>query len=143
MRGKSMSNNCKGSRDSIFTIMDIEPRQYAPGDWVTGWIYGFRFCALVFFGHANNPSWEIARSRISKLELRDQYKDRIVYSWDRGEDLPATEYGSKAAVEFLAIHLADLVYATDGKRKMVQGVPAGRSTYRSMGSPDFEGSWSD
>ncbi|HXE54661.1 MAG TPA: hypothetical protein VN541_16690 [Tepidisphaeraceae bacterium] len=123
-----MKDNPKLQRHSMFTITDIEPRRYAPGDWVTGWIYGFYFQALVFFEHAKNPDWEIALSRISKLELREPYHDRVIYSWDRGEDVPASEFGSQAAVEFLATHLADLVYVHESKRN--KGTNAISSTSR-------------
>jgi len=35
--------------------------------WVSGELHGYRFEALVFPKHAENPEWELGDSRISKL----------------------------------------------------------------------------
>ncbi|MDB5321775.1 MAG: hypothetical protein JWN40_3406 [Phycisphaerales bacterium] len=95
-------------------IIDIEERKYGPGKWVTGWIDGFDFEALVFAEHALRASYEIDQSRISKLCLRDHQTQREAYHWDRGLDYPAQNKRCKAAVECLAQHLAEIVFPSDG-----------------------------
>ena len=63
------------------------------GTWVKGRAAGMKFEALVFREHADDPSFEIERSRISKLWITDvavpgRFGDATVYHWDRGLDTP-------------------------------------------------------
>lgn len=76
------------------------------GDWVEGRIGAFRFCAKVYPEHALDPSFEIGRSRISKLELRRLDTGAVAFNWDRGPDIAATDADAQAAVARLAAHLA-------------------------------------
>jgi len=80
------------------------------GGWAQGRVGAFRFCAKVYPAHADLPSFEIGRSRISKLELRRLDTGAVAYAWDRGLDLPATDAAAKAAVDLLARCLASHLY---------------------------------
>jgi len=75
-----------------------------------GRIGAFRFDAKVYPAHAACASYEIARSRISKLELRRLDSDTIAYAWDRGLDIPAMDAATQAAVDTVTAHLADHLY---------------------------------
>ena len=109
----------------MFSIDDVERRQSVPGSWVTGWIYGFHYSALVFCDHATNPDWEIGKSRISKLQIESHRCNgmsatgapcevAIEYLWDRGEVMPTTGPYCQFALEFLSAYLAKLVYERPG-----------------------------
>ena len=80
------------------------------GDWVQGRIGAFRFCAKVYPEHAEVTSYEIGRSRISKLELRRLDTNEVAYNWDRGLDRAATDAAAKTAVDRLAKHLANHLF---------------------------------
>ena len=86
-------------------------RAAGAGTWVCGTLSGHRFEALVFPEHADNPEWEIGDSRISKLSIRRLADRRIVFSWDRGADVPAADFVTECVVDFLAGGLADHIYA--------------------------------
>ena len=77
------------------------------GDWVHGRVAAFRFAAKVYPEHALVQSYEIGRSRISKLELRRLDNDAIAYAWDRGLDIAAADAAAQSAVDLLAEHLAN------------------------------------
>lgn len=77
------------------------------GDWVHGRVGAFRFAAKVYPEHALVPSYEIGRSRISKMELRRLDNDALAYAWDRGLDVAATDAAARWAVNRLAKHLAN------------------------------------
>jgi hypothetical protein len=77
------------------------------GGWVNGRIGAFRFCAKVYPAHAEVASYEIGRSRISKLDLRRLDTDAVAYAWDRGLDVAPVNAAAKKAVERLAAHLAN------------------------------------
>ena len=81
------------------------------GTWVIGTIAGYRFDALVFPAHAENPEWELGQSRISKLWLSKLSNKETSFNWDRGLDVPAASQRVQAVVDFLAAGLADYVYA--------------------------------
>lgn len=76
------------------------------GGWVEGRVGQFRFCAKVYPEHALNPTFEIGRSRISKLELRRLDSDLVAYAWDRGLDTAAIDDATQRAVDGLVTHLA-------------------------------------
>lgn len=79
------------------------------GTWVQGTIAGYRFDALVFPEHAENPEWELRESRISKLWIKRLADKRTVFNWDRGADVPPADDDVAAIVDFLAEGLADFV----------------------------------
>ncbi len=80
------------------------------GTWVIGRIAGHRFEALVFAEHAENPEWEIDDSRISKLWIQRLPDRRVVFNWDRGADVPATDAIVQRIVDFFTVGLAELVF---------------------------------
>ena len=87
-------------------------RRYAgAGTWVCGTLHGHRFEALVFPEHAQNPSYEIDDSRISKLWLQRQSDNVTVYNWDRGADIEPADKVAAAIVDFLCCGLAEHTYA--------------------------------
>lgn len=91
-------------------ILKTTRRESAGGTWVSGTIAGYRFEALVFPEHAENPEWELGDSRISKLWLSRIANKETSFNWDRGLDFPAASKNAQAAVDFLAAGLADMVY---------------------------------
>ena len=88
-------------------------RRYSGGGtWVSGTIDNeYRFEALVFPEHADNPEWEIGESKISKLWIARIKNKEQVFNWDRGPDHPAATKKTQAVVDFLAGGLADFIYA--------------------------------
>jgi hypothetical protein len=90
-------------------IINVDPKAARRG-WTTGRIGDFRFCAKVFAEHALEASYEIGRSRISKLELRRIDTGSVAYNWDRGLDIRATDAAAQHAVDRLARHLANHLY---------------------------------
>lgn len=91
-------------------ITKITRRASGGGTWVCGTIAGYRFDALVFPEHAENPDWELGQSRISKLWLSRIANKETSFNWDRGLDIPAASKKVQAVLGFLAAGLADLVY---------------------------------
>jgi len=71
---------------------------------------GYRFEALVFPEHAENPEWELGDSRISKLWIARFKNKETVFNWDRGADIPAATARTQAVVDFLAAGLAEAIY---------------------------------
>ena len=85
----------------VLTITRVRPRAAVAGTWVTGRLRGYCFEALVFPEHADNPEWEIGRSRISKLWIARRAGGPAAFNWDRGPDVPAVD----AEVEMIVNHL--------------------------------------
>jgi hypothetical protein len=85
-------------------------RAAGAGTWVGGRVGGYRFEALVFPEHADDPSWEIGRSKISKLWVQRSSDERMVFNWDRGEDVPTADLETQEVVDLLAARLADLIF---------------------------------
>jgi hypothetical protein len=81
------------------------------GTWVIGLVAGHRFQALVYPAHAENPDYELAESRISKLWVQRVSDGRVMFNWDRGADVPASDAAGSAVVDFLVAGLADHVFA--------------------------------
>ena len=81
------------------------------GAWVCGRLDGHRFEALVFPGHADDSTFELADSRISKLWIQRCEDKQTVFNWDRGMDQPATTDLALGIVDFLAAGLADFLFA--------------------------------
>lgn len=94
------------------TVFEVARRQCG-GTWVQGTTEAYRFCALVFSEHADNPDWEIEQSRISKLWLQRIEDGRTVYNWDRGLDVAAENSAVQAVVRSL---VAELAACLDGKQ---------------------------
>ena len=92
-------------------ITKITRRHAGNGTWVRGTLHGHRFDALVFEDHAECESYEIERSRISKLWIQRIADKQSVFNWDRGLDQPATTPLAQSIVEFLCAGLAEHVYA--------------------------------
>ena len=91
-------------------ITETTRRAAGTGTWVCGRLNGHAFEALVFPEHADNPEWEIADSRISKLFVQRLADKRTVFNWDRGMDVEATDATARAIVDFLCEGLAHHVY---------------------------------
>jgi hypothetical protein len=85
-------------------------RETVGGTWVIGLVAGHRFQALVFANPAEDPSWELGDSRISKLWVQRLTDRVVVFNFDRGLDVPAQDAAGRAVVDFLAIGLAEHVY---------------------------------
>ena len=92
-------------------ITKTSRRASGAGTWVSGTIAGYRFDALVFPEHAENPEWELGDSRISKLWIARLKNKETVFNWDRGMDMPAASDKTQAVVDFLCAGLADHIYA--------------------------------
>ena len=92
-------------------ITKTSRRASGGGTWVSGTIAGYRFDALVFPEHAENPEWELGDSRISKLWIARFKNKETVFNWDRGMDMPAASDKTQAVVDFLCAGLADHIYA--------------------------------
>ncbi len=92
-------------------ITKVAKRKSAPGTWVDGTLAGHRFNALVFPEHAEVADYELGQSKISKLWVQRISDKSIVFHWDRGLDLKATDATVAAIVDFLCAGLADYVYA--------------------------------
>jgi hypothetical protein len=92
-------------------ITKIDRRDASGGGlWVSGRIAGHRFEALVFPEHAESEAYELDKSRISKLWLKDNATGQMVANFERGWDLtPATDTASKI-VDLLAAGLAETVF---------------------------------
>ena len=80
------------------------------GTWVIGLLAGHRFQALVFPEHADDPTYELGASRISKLWVQRVADRAVVFNFDRGLDLPAQGAQARAVVAFLAEYLAGRVF---------------------------------
>lgn len=92
-----------------FHLTQVDRRSLANGQWVKGTIGGHRFDALVFPEHAECESYELAKSRISKLAVIDATR-RVVASFDRGWDIRPTTQVAEAIVDALSEGLAETVF---------------------------------
>ena len=85
------------------------------GKWAIGTVGNFQFQALVFPKHAFIKSFELGRSRISKLWIatRNDIPDRVcLFNFDRGMDVAARGKDAKQAVRLLCKNVAKTVYET-------------------------------
>ena len=85
-------------------------RASAGGTWVKGRLNGHRFDALVFPEHAECESFELDKSRISKLYLICLGTGEEVACFDRGWDTRPKNETAGEIVDFLAAGLAEHVY---------------------------------
>ncbi len=110
-----MTTNRKNADDldlgDDLRITKTTRRAAGSGTWVIGTIAGYRFDALVFPEHADNPEGDLGDSRISKLWLSLISNKETSFNCDRGLDVPAASTKVQAIVDFLAAGLADYVYA--------------------------------
>ncbi len=97
--------------DYNLQITGTSRRASGSGTWISGTIAGYRFDALVFPEHAENPEWELDDSRMSKLWISRIKNKETVFNWDRGLDMPAASSQAQAVVDFLCAGLADHIYA--------------------------------
>ncbi len=91
-------------------ITKLERRTSAGGAWVVGTIGGYRFDALVFPEHAECESYELARSRISKLWVYRITNSNEMGCFDRGWDIEPTTPEAQRIVDLLADGLAEHIY---------------------------------
>jgi hypothetical protein len=80
------------------------------GTWAIGTVAGHRFDGLVFPLHADQPSFEMDQSRISKLWIKRISDGQVVCNFDRGWDIRPRTKAARAIVAFLAARLADRIY---------------------------------
>ncbi|HEY3325048.1 MAG TPA: hypothetical protein VGP72_31635 [Planctomycetota bacterium] len=93
-------------------ITKMEKRAHGgEGTWVCGTIAGYKFSALVFPEHAENPEYEIADSKISKLWIKRLADQKTVFNWDRGADVQAENDTVQAIVDDLCAGLAEHTFA--------------------------------
>jgi hypothetical protein len=85
-------------------------RAAGAGTWAIGTIAGHDFEALVFLEHAVTPSYELDRSRISKLHLKEQATGNEVACFDRGWDTAPATAAAQQIVDLLAAGLAETVF---------------------------------
>jgi len=113
------TNKTKNNDANAFEIGDdleitkTTRRAAGAGTWVTGYIAGHKFEALVFPEHAECEDYELGESRISKLwiQKRGQYASlTTVANFDRGWDIQPKNKAAWAIVDFLAAGLADTIY---------------------------------
>ena len=98
--------------DLDLTITKISNRhRSAGGSWVQGKINDeYRFDALVFADHAESDSYELDRSKISKLWIERIADKKTMFNFDRGLDVPATNTEVQVVVDFLCEGLSDLIF---------------------------------
>ena len=107
---KSQMPPCSGStRQSPLGAL-IASTPSAGGAWVRGRIGGHRFDALVFPEHADETSYELNESRISKLWVQRISDRATVVNFDRGWDIRPTTPVAQQIVDLLAEGLADTIY---------------------------------
>jgi hypothetical protein len=85
-------------------------RGLSPPKGPEGTIAGHDFQALVFREHAANASFELGRSRISKLWLRERATRRDVAAFERGWDMQPTTPAARTIVDLLCAGLAEIVH---------------------------------
>lgn len=100
------------TNDLDLTITKISNRHPAAGgSWVQGKINDkYRFDALVFADHAEQESYELNRSKISKLWIARLPDRKMMFNFDRGLDVPAVNTEVQVVVDFLCEGLSDLVF---------------------------------
>ncbi|XZE17456.1 DUF7678 domain-containing protein [Pirellulaceae bacterium SH449] len=107
-KGRSKMN----TYDLDLTITKISNRnRNAGGSWVRGKINDeYRFEVLVFADHAEQESFELNRSKISKLWIQRLADKKTMFNFDRGLDVPAANTEIQVVVDFLCEGLSDLVF---------------------------------
>ena len=100
------------THDLDLTITKITNRNSAAGgSWVRGKINDeYRFEALVFAEHAEQESFALNQSKISKLWIQRLTDKKTMFNFDRGLDVPAVNTEVQVVVDFLCEGLSDLVF---------------------------------
>ena len=98
--------------DLDLTITKISNRnRTAGGSWVQGKINDeYRFDALVFADHADQESFELNQSKISKLWIQRLSDRKVMFNFDRGLDVSAVNTEVQVVVDFLCEGLSDSVF---------------------------------
>jgi hypothetical protein len=97
---------------------------------VRGTADGHRFEALVLPAHADQPGAEMGRTRIGRLLVRRLGDRRVVFAFDAGRRVPATDAGVAELVGFLGRQLAGRVDRALAARVGVRTAAAERSAGR-------------
>ncbi|MBK8270181.1 MAG: hypothetical protein IPK83_18540 [Planctomycetes bacterium] len=94
-----------------FQIKRIDKRNHGGGGtWVMGTIGGHKFEALVFAEHAECESYELDKSKISKLWLQKIGEPKPAAHFDRGWDVRPTTKIAQIIVESLCESMAETVF---------------------------------
>lgn len=108
-----MKNPQNADVDLDLEITKVFRRTPGDGAWVFGTINGsIKFNALVFAEHAECETYELGRSKISKLWLQRISDKKTLFNFDRGLDIPASDVETQVIVDFLVMGLAGLVMGT-------------------------------
>ena len=92
-------------------IIKTTRRAAGSGTWVIGSLNNHHFEALVFPEAASHREWEVnGDSRISKLCIRRLSDQKIVFDWDRGENVRAESPAVQKIVDFLCAGLAESIF---------------------------------
>ena len=102
------------TRDDLGDDLEITKitRQAAgSGTWVCGRIDRHGFDALVFPEHAEQSSFELDDTRISKIWIAQISDGTTVCNFDRGWDVRPTTEAAQQILDFLAAGLAEYAFA--------------------------------
>lgn len=91
-------------------ITKLTQREWGAAKWVRGTIAGYRFDALVFPEHAQEESFELGQSKISKLWVQRLSDKATTFNFDRGLDIDSQDDATRAIVAFLCAGLADHIF---------------------------------
>lgn len=86
-------------------------RALSGGVWVTAQCLGYRIQALVFKHHADEPSFELFKTRITKLWVQRIADRQETYNWDRGLDREPADFETEAIVDLASDFLADFIFS--------------------------------
>jgi len=92
-----------------FLILKTQ-RALSGGVWVTAQCLGYRIQALVFAKHADEPSYELGQTRITKLWVQRIADREETYNWDRGLDKEPADFETEAIVDLASDFLADFIF---------------------------------
>ena len=106
------TNQQNNDIDLDLTITKIDRRTMSGGTWVIGTVNDqYKFNALVFGEHADCESYELDKSKISKLWIQRTADQKTLFNFDRGLDVPAANTEVQVIVDFLCVGLADLIFS--------------------------------
>ena len=78
--------------------------------WVTGYLWGHAFEALLIPQHAKRPETELAESRISKLWVWELTAKRLVAAFENTWNIQPTTEKAREIVDYLTTFLAFRAY---------------------------------
>lgn len=90
-------------------IRSVCPRD-SGGTWVHGELGVHQYLALVFPDHPVEPHFELDKTRISKLWIRQITNDQTVLHFERGWAVHPVTFGATHLLFLLAHHLADVLF---------------------------------